>query len=174
MKECVPSLWIAVFEGLLETRIPNIDRSLNNLTDESRTKNLEAVIAQLQNLFKIDLSHIQPAMLIACNNLTICKMIDVFAEIANSHDDYQKFLNISDESIEDDQKVEKKIRRSIYTGKKPLSLVKDDIGSFIKGSSSRSLYSKDAEDITQVRYFRRYSLDTNQKKSRGIVKAWAD
>ena len=151
LKECVPSLWIAVFEGLLETRISDIDRSFE-LSNDSRTCNIIAVQNQIHKLFKIDISHIKPEDLILYDESSICNMIDIFTDIAESIDDWK---DISSEQKDLNSKGngegQRKRKRSIYTGNNLLSVVKDDVTNFVKDSNRESLNNITIKVIKEIK-----------------------
>ncbi|KAJ3104894.1 hypothetical protein HDU97_008752 [Phlyctochytrium planicorne] len=48
LTECVPSLFIALFEGLLRTRIDGIERGPNAITEEVRTKNARKLLRAME------------------------------------------------------------------------------------------------------------------------------
>jgi hypothetical protein len=141
LKECVPSLWIALFEGLLETRIPEVDRSFN-LSDDSRIKNIQAVLTQLEKLFSVDIDHIKPTDLISYDENAVCNLIDVFVEISESLNDWKSMSALpQNSSTFEDEKTQdqKKRKRSIYTGKQLQSIVNDDVSRFVKEANRSSL-----------------------------------
>lgn len=148
LKECVPSLWIAVFEGLLETRIPEIDRSFA-LSDDARLHNLQVVLSQLKKLFKVDIDHIKSLDLISYDETAICSLIDVFVDISGSLDN-EKNISTMPNSSNQPIELHKKRKRSIYTGSKLQNMVKDDITQFVKESNRSSLEELDQTVIYNI------------------------
>jgi hypothetical protein len=159
LTECVPSLWIALFEGLLETRIPEVDRSFN-LSDESRIKNIQAVLDQLKQLFSIDLEHIKPLDLISYDETAVCNLIDVFVEISESLNDWKNPSSLPQAKAEKEN-GQKKRKRPIYTGKQLQSIVKDDVSRFVKESNRSSLEA--IQEITPVKVKATELLKPEQK-----------
>lgn len=137
LKECVPSLWIALFEGLLETRIAEIDRSFA-LSDDARFKNLQVIITKISKLFTMDLDHIKPLDLISYNEEAICSFIDVFVRISESLNGENNISTLSNSDNEPGD-LQKKRKRSIYTGNKLRNVVQDDISKFVKEYHRSSL-----------------------------------
>lgn len=84
----MPSLWVALYEGLFECRIPEIDRSFQDVTSPgSRLRNVELVLRELEtSVLRMDLSHIKSYALVNRDDRTIRNLIDIFHEIAKSMD----------------------------------------------------------------------------------------
>ncbi|TPX54019.1 hypothetical protein PhCBS80983_g06076 [Powellomyces hirtus] len=81
LKECVPALWVALFEGLFQTRIPNIHRPAP--THASRVHNVQLVLSELSStvLAGTDLSHIQAAEVVAGAPRAVRCLVEIFAEL---------------------------------------------------------------------------------------------
>ena len=112
LNECVPTLWVALYEGLFECRIPGIDRSFEMVTRESsRLKNVQLVLEELAlNVLKMDLSHIHAQDLVDRKEKAIKNIIEIFDQIGLALD---KNLgqDMTEESLSTDIKGKKRVSR---------------------------------------------------------------
>ncbi|KAJ3217827.1 hypothetical protein HDU67_007244 [Dinochytrium kinnereticum] len=85
LRECVPSLFIALFEGIFHERIKGIDRAPSAAASlQSRSQNVSKLIGVLENCLreKDALSHISPAGIVQGNERDVRNLVQVFWGIA--------------------------------------------------------------------------------------------
>ncbi|TPX32352.1 hypothetical protein SmJEL517_g04525 [Synchytrium microbalum] len=84
IQDFVPSLWVALYEGILQTRIPDIIRDpLLATQPQTRTSNVSAVIAQLSELIKTPLDHIRPQDVIECQPQDVYNLLEILDGVAS-------------------------------------------------------------------------------------------
>ncbi|KAJ3045847.1 Centrosomal protein of 95 kDa [Rhizophlyctis rosea] len=87
LAECVPALWVALFEGLFETRIPGIIRTDSATTQGARVHNVQLVLIELGGtVLDMDLGHLNAEALVNGNISQMLDLIDIFGEIGNTLD----------------------------------------------------------------------------------------
>ncbi|OAJ38932.1 hypothetical protein BDEG_22822 [Batrachochytrium dendrobatidis JEL423] len=92
LSECVSSLWVALLEGLLETRLSAIIRipdthgsETSTLTRASRLQNAQAVIWALeQEILHIDLPHIKSENIVDGDSRTLIDLVTIIWEISQA------------------------------------------------------------------------------------------
>ncbi|KAJ3177668.1 Centrosomal protein of 95 kDa [Gaertneriomyces sp. JEL0708] len=81
LRDCVPTLWVALFEGLFETRVPGILRR-NASTHSARVHNVQLVLDELAaTVLKTDLGHIGAEAVVEGDMTAIINLIEIFGEI---------------------------------------------------------------------------------------------
>ncbi|KAJ3042596.1 Centrosomal protein of 95 kDa [Rhizophlyctis rosea] len=82
LTDCVPSLWVALFEGLFKTRIPGIIRSGDTSSKGTRIHNTQLVLNELGGtVLEMELVHISAEALVDGDVGQILDMVDIFGEI---------------------------------------------------------------------------------------------
>ncbi|KAI8621579.1 hypothetical protein BC830DRAFT_186555 [Chytriomyces sp. MP71] len=81
LRECVPSLFVALFEGLLRLRIPGIIRNAKSRAEKGR--NMQLLIRMLESgvLGGSSLAHIDPLGLVDMHERDIENLMHVFGEL---------------------------------------------------------------------------------------------
>jgi hypothetical protein len=87
LRECVPSLFIALFEGLLEMRIPGIERGNKAMTEEGRIHNMNVLLQILEeDVLGIEIEHIIPEEVVSGDKLALSHLIEIFGSIGKALD----------------------------------------------------------------------------------------
>ncbi|KAJ3285451.1 hypothetical protein HK104_009477 [Borealophlyctis nickersoniae] len=82
LRECVASLWVALFEGLFETRIHGIIRDESATTRGARIRNVQLVLDELAGVvLNVELGHIKAEALVDGETESVLDLVDVFGEI---------------------------------------------------------------------------------------------
>ncbi|KAJ3004184.1 Centrosomal protein of 95 kDa [Thoreauomyces humboldtii] len=80
--DCVPSLWVALFEGLFHMRISDVIRGTPSKTRRARVHNVQCVVDELANtLLHTDLNHISSEGLVSGDARSIRYLIEIFGEV---------------------------------------------------------------------------------------------
>lgn len=85
LSECVPSLWVAILESLLEARLPGVVRSIERgvATQDARLQNAQAVVWALeQEVLGMELPHIRAENIVACDRETVLDLLGILWEIS--------------------------------------------------------------------------------------------
>ncbi|TPX46720.1 hypothetical protein SeLEV6574_g03072 [Synchytrium endobioticum] len=84
VQDFVPSLWVALYEGITRSRLSDVVRDPASATQpQTRASNIAAVIAALEGLLKTPLDHIKPADILACNVLDIANLLEILEGVAS-------------------------------------------------------------------------------------------
>ncbi|KAI9094673.1 hypothetical protein DFS34DRAFT_238979 [Phlyctochytrium arcticum] len=78
LQDVVPSLWVALFEGLFQTRIPSIVR--DSQTQSAKINNVKEVLKALGEAVGTELSHIQAEEVVA-GGWGVADLVEVFGEV---------------------------------------------------------------------------------------------
>ncbi|KAI8826124.1 uncharacterized protein EV422DRAFT_154894 [Fimicolochytrium jonesii] len=82
LKECVPAIWVALYEGLFQVRIPGLLRGPPASTEQGRLHNVRLVIGELsKTVLRTDLSHIIPSKVVRGDTATVANLIQIFREL---------------------------------------------------------------------------------------------
>ncbi|KAJ3400632.1 Centrosomal protein of 95 kDa, partial [Chytridiales sp. JEL 0842] len=85
LRECVPSLFIALFEGLLETRIPDLKRGTNALTDEGRLHNIQLLLKTLEkDVLGVDMGHIPAEDVCKGEERAVLHLVEIFGSLGRA------------------------------------------------------------------------------------------
>jgi hypothetical protein len=79
--DAVSTLWISLFEGLLNTRLPEIHRPPPALSMDSKAHNLHLLLKSLESFLHISLPHITVDALLRKNPRSITNIADILWEI---------------------------------------------------------------------------------------------
>lgn len=81
LSDAVSSLWISLFEGIVQARLPNIHRPPPFLSSTSKLHNLEVLTETLESLFKIPKNHIKPLELLGKKAVQVSNLADILWEL---------------------------------------------------------------------------------------------
>ncbi|KAJ3145660.1 Centrosomal protein of 95 kDa, partial [Geranomyces michiganensis] len=80
LNDCVPSLWVALFEGLFQTRLPDVRRPAT--THHCRVSNVKLVLIELSaTVLGADLSHIAAEDVASGDPRAIRHLVQIFGEL---------------------------------------------------------------------------------------------
>jgi hypothetical protein len=79
--ECVPSLWIAIFESLFQTRLKPSAKDVET--------NLNSLISKLERIGSVSLGYLDVRKLIKKDIVTIDRIVDLFWELYLAIEDYK-------------------------------------------------------------------------------------
>ena len=150
LEDCVATLWVALFEGLFECRIPGIDRSFDIVSSESsRLRNTELVLNELgSNVIQMDISHIKPKDLVDRKKVAVTNMIDIFHEIAQAIDT----VKLAEENVPKNapKNVKQAKDRQVYKGKEPISNVMNDLEDYLSKMNAQQNSQDTHSDIHRL------------------------
>ncbi|TPX71822.1 hypothetical protein SpCBS45565_g00889 [Spizellomyces sp. 'palustris'] len=86
LSDCVPSLWVALYEGLFEARIPGIIRT-NASSHGARIHNVTCVLDELATtVLGVDLGHIRAEDVVTGERKAVMNLVEIFGELGKAMD----------------------------------------------------------------------------------------
>ncbi|KAJ3176515.1 Centrosomal protein of 95 kDa [Geranomyces variabilis] len=112
LDDCVPTLWVALFEGLFQTRLPDVQRPAT--THQSRVFNVKLVLTELSaTVLGADLSHIAAEDVASGDRRAVRHLVQIFGELGQ--------LLFAHDNGEEEEK-----RESYYTSEREAVTVTSD------------------------------------------------
>lgn len=183
VQECVPSVWVAIAEGLLNERIPGIQRPEEpQSSPDYKIDNMSVLLSWLSEIFQIDISHIKPVNLVLSDSKTVYFMAEIFEALMHVVDEDEIFnddiSSISPKSIgnrslitiEDSSTSSKRKRKLRARGPEvSISLAKDDIQEFIDQQDMKlsSIHSEQMSNSSNLSF--QVRRETGGKSREGVI-----
>ena len=104
LRQCVASLWVALFEGLFQTRLPDVIR--NTTKRDAKIHNIQVILNHLAiDVLNDDLLHIDAGDIVDAEKSDILDLIEIFGELASSIGG-KEYLKLKQDAImQDDAEI---------------------------------------------------------------------